>query len=176
FEFAFGLPGDLNRDPRSVPEPARVDGRFLIRGSIDLVERRLDGKALRVTDHKTGRNRTNRATMVDGGRVLQPLLYGMALEVITGEPVEEGRLSFCTSGGNFSVLPIPLNELSRRRAIEVLEIIDRAIEHGTLAARPADGACSRCDFVPVCGSDEERRARRKPPALFADLDALRRLP
>ena len=59
FEFAFGLPGDLDRDPRSVAEPARVDGRFLIRGSIDLVERRLDGTALRVTDHKTGKNRTN---------------------------------------------------------------------------------------------------------------------
>ncbi len=28
FEFAFGLPGDLNRDPRSVAEPAVVDGRF----------------------------------------------------------------------------------------------------------------------------------------------------
>ena len=91
FEFAFGLPGDLGRDPRSVPDAARVDGRYLIRGSIDLIERRLDGKALRVTDHKTGRNRTNLATMVDGGRVLQPVLYGMALEAITGEGVEEGR-------------------------------------------------------------------------------------
>ena len=41
--------------------------------------------------------------MVDGGRVLQPILYGMALEAATGEPVEEGRLSYCTTVGNFSV-------------------------------------------------------------------------
>jgi len=176
FEFAFGLPGDLKRDPRSVADPAHVDGRFLIRGSIDLVERRLDGKALRVTDHKTGRNRTNQATMVDGGRVLQPILYGMALEAITRELVEEGRLSYCTSVGGFSIHPIPLNDVSRRRALEVLEVIDRAIEHGTLAARPADGACGRCDFGPVCGGDEERRTRRKAGALFADLDELRRIP
>lgn len=176
FEFAFGLPGDLNRDPRSVPEPARVDGRFLIRGSIDLVERRRDGSALRVTDHKTGRNRTNLATMVEGGRVLQPILYGMALEAITQEKVEEGRLSYCTSVGAFSVHHIELNELSRRRALEVLEVIDRAIERGTLAARPAEGACGRCDFCAICGGDEERRTKRKIGALFADLDELRRIP
>jgi ATP-dependent helicase/nuclease subunit B len=176
FEFAFGLPGDLNRDPRSVTNPALVDGRFLIRGSIDLVERRLDGTTLRVTDHKTGKNRTNLATMVDGGRVLQPVLYGMALETVTGEHVTEGRLSFCTSVGAFSVHTIALDEVSRRRALEVLEVIDRAIEHGTLAARPADGACSRCDFVCVCGAMEEQRTRKKPAGIFADLDALRKVP
>ncbi len=176
FEFAFGLPGDLERDPRSVNEPARVDGRFLIRGSIDLVERRVQGTALRVTDHKTGKNRTNLATMVDGGRVLQPILYGMALEAVTGERVEEGRLSYCTAVGAFSVHTIALDETSRRRALEVLEVIDRAIEQGTLAARPADGACGRCDFVAVCGNDEQRRTQRKSAGLFADLDALRRIP
>jgi CRISPR/Cas system-associated exonuclease Cas4 (RecB family) len=176
FEFAFGLPGDLERDPRSVNEPARVDGRFLIRGSIDLVERRLDGSSLRVTDHKTGKNRTNLATMVDGGRVLQPIVYGMALESITGERVESGRLSYCTSVGDFSVHTIVLDETSRRRAVEVLEVIDRAIERGTLAARPADGACTRCDFVAVCGGDEQRRTRRKSANMFADLEALRRIP
>jgi hypothetical protein len=176
FEFAFGLRDRGARDPRSVPDPARVAERFLIRGSIDLVERRRDGQALRVTDHKTGKNRTTLATMVDGGRVLQPILYGLALESITHEVVEEGRLSYCTNAGAFTVHTIPLNEVSRRRAVEVLEVIDRAIERGTLAARPADGACSRCDFVPVCGADEERRVRRKAGTLFADLDELRRIP
>ena len=176
FEFAFGLPGDLERDPRSVNEPAAIDGRFLIRGSIDLVERRLSGGTLRVTDHKTGKNRTNKATMVEGGRVLQPILYGMALEAVTGERVEAGRLSYCTGVGGFTTHVISLDEMSRGRALEVLEVIDRAIENGTLASRPADGACARCDFITVCGADEERRTRKKPANLFADLDALRRLP
>ena len=114
--------------------------------------------------------------MVEGGRVLQPLLYGMALEAITGEAVEEGRLSYCTHVGAFSIREIPLNDVSRRRALEVLEVIDRAIEQGVLAARPAEGACGRCDFTPVCGSEEERRTRRKRGALFDDLDELRRIP
>ena len=131
---------------------------------------------LRITDHKTGKNRTTLATMVDGGRVLQPILYGMALEGVTQQRVEEGRLSFCTAVGGFSVHTIALDDVSRRRAIEVLEVIDRAIEQGTLAARPAEGACGRCDFIAVCGADEERRTRRKPAGLFADLDALRRIP
>ena len=111
-----------------------------------------------MTDHKTGRNRTSMATMVDGGRVLQPILYGMALETLTGERVEEGRLSFCTSAGGFTIHRITLDDVSRRRAIEVLEVIDRAIEAGTLAARPADGACSRCDFGCVCGTEEAAHA------------------
>ena len=123
-------------------EPARVDGRFLLRGSIDLVERKPRTTIVRVTDHKTGKNRTTLATMVDGGRVLQPVLYGLALESLTGDLVEEGRLSYCTTAGQFSIHAIPLDALTRRRGVEVLEIIDRAIEHGTLAAKPARDACS----------------------------------
>ena len=176
FEFAFGLPPDGQRDTTSTGEPARVDGRFLLRGAIDLVERKPRTKIVRVTDHKTGRNRTTRATIVDGGRVLQPVLYGLALESLTGDRVEEGRLSYCTTAGQFSQHAIPLDVLTRRRGLEVLEIIDRAIEHGTLAARPAAEACALCDFRPVCGPDEERRTRRKPAGLMDDLDALRRLP
>jgi ATP-dependent helicase/nuclease subunit B len=38
FEFAFGLPGDQDRDPASVPDPALIDGRFKLRGSVDLIE------------------------------------------------------------------------------------------------------------------------------------------
>ena len=108
FELAFGLPADRQRDPASTRDPVRVGPQgFLLRGSIDLVERRLHGKTLRVTDHKTGKNRTSLATIVDGGRVLQPVLYSVALEALTGDTVEEGRLSYCTTAGNFTTHPIP---------------------------------------------------------------------
>lgn len=179
FELAFGLPPDETRDPASTLDPAKVgEQQFLLRGSIDLVERRIDGAALRVTDHKTGKNRTTPATIVDGGRVLQPVLYAVALEAITGETVEEGRLSFCTTAGQFTERTIALDSHIRRRGIEVLEIVDRAIQHGTLAAKPGQAygraACDFCDFRPVCGPDEPRRTGRKPAV--ADLDALRRMP
>ena len=157
-------------------EPARVDGRFLLRGSIDLVERKPRTTIVRVTDHKTGKNRTTLATIVDGGRVLQPVLYGLALESLTGDLVEEGRLSYCTTAGQFSIHVIPLDALTRRRGVEVLEIIDHAIERGTLAAKPARDACAFCDFTAVCGRDEELRTQRKPEGLLADLEALRRMP
>jgi len=179
FELAFGLPLDAARDDRSVRDPVEVgEARYRLRGSIDLVERRLSDRALRVTDHKTGKNRTTPATIVEGGRVLQPVLYAVALEALTGEPVVEGRLSYCTTAGQFSVRTIALDEHIRRRGLEVLEIVDRAIEHGMLAAKPGLVAghptCDYCDFRAVCGPDEPRRTGRKPAV--PDLDALRRMP
>ena len=179
FEFAFGLDDTAGRDPLSAPDPAVVDGRFRLRGSIDMVERHRQTGLLRVTDHKTGRNRTTRGqTVVQGGKVLQPVLYGMALEALEPrEQVFSGRLFFCTTAGHFESyeIPLALGE-SKQRGLEVLEIIDRSIEHGLLAARPDRDACKYCDFVVVCGREEERRTRRKDPARFADLDALRKLP
>ncbi|HEX6164766.1 MAG TPA: PD-(D/E)XK nuclease family protein [Vicinamibacterales bacterium] len=178
FEFAFGLPDMEGRDAHSTIEPALVDGRFKLRGSIDMIERHRTTKFLRVTDHKTGKNRTQAGkTVVDGGRVLQPVVYGLALTALfPDETVYSGRLFYCTTAGGFHDYEIPLLGEAPKRGIEVLEIIDRAIDHGMLAARPAVKACEWCDFQIVCGSQEERRTRRKDAKLFADLDALRGMP
>jgi len=54
FEFSFGL-NDEGRDPRSVSESIAIDGRFVLRGSVDLIERHAALDVLRVTDHKTGK-------------------------------------------------------------------------------------------------------------------------
>ena len=59
---------------------------------------------------------------------------------------------------------------------EVLEIIDRAVEAGMLPPAPAEKACSFCDFLSVCGPDQERRARRKSHKEIADLLDLRGRP
>jgi hypothetical protein len=178
FELAFGLEDRAGRDPRSTAAPALVDGRFLLRGSIDMVERHRQTKMLRVTDHKTGRNRVQPGhTIVAGGRVLQPVLYGLALEAASPpDQVVSGRLSFCTSAGGFTTHEIPLFDVARKTAIEVLEIVDRGVEHGGLAAKPDREACAYCDFLAACGRDEERRTRRKDASRFPDLDALRALP
>lgn len=176
FELAFGLPPDDARDASSVGAPAIVGGRFQLRGSIDLVERHTRTRALRVTDHKTGKNRTPRSAVVNGGQMLQPVLYGLALEALTGETVQEARLWYCTMAGGFDVHTLPLTERERRAGLEVLEIVDRAVERGPLAARPWREACRWCDFVPVCGRDEENRTTRKPDGQMPDLDALRRMP
>ena len=178
FEFAFGLPDMEGRDEHSTPEPALIDGRFKLRGSIDMIERHRKTNFLRVTDHKTGKNRTQEGkTVVDGGKVLQPVVYGLALKALfPDETVFAGRLFYCTSAGGFHPYEIPLMGEAPKRGIEVLDIVDRAIENGALAARPAAKMCEWCDFQVVCGRQEERRTRRKDARLFADLDALRKMP
>ena len=192
FEFAFGLPGDEGRDPASVPDPVLVDGRFKLRGSVDLIEVQRGPRAsdlgprasdvgprtsaLRVTDHKTGKNRTTWKTVIGGGSILQPVLYSLAIEQALQARVTSGRLFYCTSAGGFVDHEIPLNDANRRMGLEALEIVDRAIELGFLPAAPSDRACTWCDFLPVCGPDEPRRVRNKAPEKLGDLEALRERP
>jgi CRISPR/Cas system-associated exonuclease Cas4 (RecB family) len=173
FEFAFGLPLDEERDPASVREPVRLDDRFILRGSVDLVETHRTSSQLRVTDHKTGKNRSTPGMAIGGGAVLQPVLYSMVVEQVLHKPVRESRLSFCTSAGGFSVAPIAVDADNRRLGMEALAIIDRAIEMGSLAAAPNEGACAWCDFRAVCGPNEERRTGRKPTDRLRDLFELR---
>jgi len=161
------------RDPRSLRDPVTVDGRFILRGSVDLIERRRNDGALRVTDHKTGRNRSNRDLIIDGGKVLQPVLYSVAIEKGLGERVVEGRLYYCTTAGGFTDHTIKIDDYTRAQGLQALVIIDRAVELGCLPAAPAKDACRWCDFRLVCGPDEERRVAVKPDALIADLLALR---
>lgn len=176
FEFAFGLPLDGQRDARSLDRPALVDGRFQLRGSIDLVERHPPTGRLRVTDHKTGKNRSTRDQVIAGGQVLQPVLYAAALESLLQAPVQSGRLFFCTSAGGFEDHEIPLVDRTRGLGVEALTIIDRAIELGRLMAAPAQDACTFCDFRHVCGPREFKRTARKHPSLLEDLQELRSRP
>jgi RecB family exonuclease len=175
FEWSFGL-NDPGRDEASSPDPAVIDGRFTLHGSIDLVESRPTGE-LRVTDHKTGKYRGKDQMVVDGGAALQPVLYSLALEAITGRSVVEGRLYYATTDGGYRDVHIPLTPQSRRLGVEVLEIIDRGIEQGFLAPAPREHACAWCDFRPVCGPAAEHRVNAyKAREPLADLLDLRRKP
>ena len=175
FEYSFGLT-DEGRDPNSRLEPVLVDGRFKLRGSIDLVEQKPGTRTYRVTDHKTGKNRTTWKTVIGGGAILQPVLYSLAAEQALGAPVTSGRLFYCTAPGGFTDHEIPINEANRRAGLEALEIVDRAIELGFLPAAPAPRACGWCDFRPVCGPHEEQRVAVKPADKLGDLEALRDMP
>ena len=176
FELSFGLPLSPDRDPRSRREEAVIDGRFRLRGAVDLVEEHHQTGVLRVTDHKTGKDRTRDSLVIGGGETLQPVLYSAAIEQVTDKPVAESRLFFCTSAGGYKVRPVPLVPHSRRSGIEALEIIDRAIELGFLAAAPNERACGWCDFRPVCGPHEEMRVARKSEDPLRDLIVLRSRP
>jgi CRISPR/Cas system-associated exonuclease Cas4 (RecB family) len=172
FEFSFGL-SDEGRDERSLKDPVRIDGRFVLRGSVDLIEHSRTGDVLRVTDHKTGKNRAKDGLIVGGGGTLQPVLYSAAVQEGLGKKVVEGRLYYCTTAGGYSHHPIVLNDYNRSQGLQALTIIDRSIEQGFLAAAPAERACTWCDFRPVCGPGEEERVAHKSRDKVADLEALR---
>jgi CRISPR/Cas system-associated exonuclease Cas4 (RecB family) len=176
FEFGFGLPNLPGRDPNSRREPVTISGRFILRGAIDLIERKPGTKILRVTDHKTSKNRSERGSVIGHGQQLQPVIYSLVVEAATGCTVESARFSYCTTAGGFSEHNVPINERTRGLGIEVLEIIDRAVERGMLPPAPAEKACTFCDFLPVCGPNQERHARRKSREQIADLLELRGRP
>ena len=64
----------------------------------------------------------------------------------------------------------------RAAGLEVLKVVDRAIERGFLAPAPTEDACGRCDFRPVCGPGMAARVLRKPQNELADLHAMRSRP
>jgi hypothetical protein len=66
-------PSAIARTPirRASTQPVEIPGGLRLRGAIDLVERRADGR-LRVTDHKTGKVSAPDGVVVGGGQVLQP--------------------------------------------------------------------------------------------------------
>ena len=171
-ELSFGLADPAGRDPHSRKEPVAVSGAYLLRGSIDLVERHASG-TVRVVDHKTGRMPDPKPEMVGAGEILQPMLYALAAEQMLGEPVLLGRLFYSTIAQNYSAVDVPVNEWTRRRAAQVLGIIDGALRDGWLPAAPRKDGCKGCDYLPVCGPYEEERVKEKSSAELKNLRELR---
>jgi hypothetical protein len=174
FEFGFGLP-PAGRDPRSRPDAVTVAGGYRLHGSVDLIERHATNGTLRVTDHKTGKDRSKPGMVVNGGTVLQPVLYSAAVAAALDRPVVEGRLFFCTTAGGFAAFPIRIDAGTIGQGLQALAIVDRAIERGFLVAAPDERACTWCDFRPVCGPHERERVTRKPKDRLGDLIALREM-
>ena len=176
FEFGFGVSLDDAHDPHSQRAAVELPGGLRLRGSVDLIERRVDGSTLRVTDHKTGADRTKDNMVIAGGETLQPVLYALAVEAALGAQVEEARLFFCTSRGGFVERVVRNDERARTQGRQVLEVIDAAIGRGFLPPAPRLEACLHCDFHLVCGPHEEERVRRKENQSLADLAVLRARP
>jgi ATP-dependent helicase/DNAse subunit B len=178
FELSFGVERrPREADPASVPNAVALDCGIQLRGSIDLVERH-PSALLRVTDHKTGKSEGKRGLLIDGGKVLQPLLYALAAEKLFPNQgrVTDGRLYFCTTAGGFSEQAVPLDNRARAAAVQAAEAIGAAITQPFLPAAPGKGECGLCDYRIVCGPHEERRVARKLRSHLQQLDALRELP
>lgn len=156
FELSFGLPTDREHDPASSADPVMILDSLLAKGSIDMVERSPTG-TYRVTDHKTGKPWDTRNLTVGGGEALQPLIYAYAAAGLLDAEVGEGRLWYSTRRGRYSSLKVPTGEYQRHSLATVTATADSAVEKGLLPAAPREGACSFCDYRPVCGPHEELR-------------------
>ncbi len=174
FELAFGLHDRAQADPASTRTAVALEGGLSLRGSIDLTERSPANK-LRVTDHKTGRVRADRELVIGGGKTLQPVLYGLAAERVLGEPIESGRLYYCTAAGGYEERVVALGETARAAAREFAAIIGNALSSAFLPAAPDTDECRFCDYRRVCGPYEEIRAGLKPAARLSELRRLREM-
>ena len=128
---------------------------------------------LRVVDHKTGRVPEPRPELVGAGELLQPALYALAVEKMLGETVAFGRLYYSTIAQNYTAIDVPLNDWSRRRASQVLQVIDQAMLDGFLPAAPRKDGCKRCEYLPICGPYEEERVAEKSAPELKSLKELR---
>jgi CRISPR/Cas system-associated exonuclease Cas4 (RecB family) len=175
-ELAFGLRERAGRDSASTPEPILLDCGVRLRGAIDAIEESRTG-SLRITDFKSGKDRTKEGLVVGGGAVLQPVLYALAAEkLFPGQRVESGRLYYCTSAGEFSDTVVQLDARSRTAIGFVTDTVAQALESGFLPAAPSNKeACEWCDYLPVCGQGELNRTRRKPKDRLATLMKLREM-
>jgi ATP-dependent helicase/nuclease subunit B len=179
FELSFGLRDRrAQQDDASHDEPVELDCGIKLRGSIDLVEKHERSGQLRATDHKSGKVRATEETVIGGGKILQPVLYALAVEKLLGtaSPVWGGRLYYCTSVGEFKTVPtggIPLDVQAREEAKIVADTVHDAIHRGFLPAAPAKGECEWCDYARVCGPYEEQRTARKPLDALVPLSRLR---
>jgi CRISPR/Cas system-associated exonuclease Cas4 (RecB family) len=176
FEFSFGIDAHELRDPQSTNAEAVLDGGVRLRGAIDLIEKHTVRGTLRITDHKTGKPPQELPKYVGGGALLQPLAYAMAAEALLGAPAEVSRLSYCTQRGGYQEIPFDITPRHRAFFTHAMSLIDGAIDRGFLPAAPQSGACGMCDYLPVCGPNEERRTARKRREPLEALQDLRNIP
>ena len=173
-ELTFGMGARQPADPASRTEAAVLPGGLRLHGSIDVVERLADG-AIQITDYKTGRasiETTRQQRILFGGRALQPLLYALAYEALSGAPTASGRLYYATIRGTYLETVVDTASEESRAVFEAfVDGLDRATRNGRFPALPNPGVsyrvCDYCDYLPVCGPRPAAHARTKARAGFA---------
>jgi hypothetical protein len=160
-EYTFGMRPRGPADPASTLDVALLPNGLRLRGAIDLVERREDGK-VRVTDHKSGKVWMPEGAVVNGGESLQPILYSLAYEALTGEEVESARLYYCTQRSGYTERVVRADAKALEVVAELKRRLDVVIEEGFFPAAPKPPlGCQYCDYLAVCGPRMEIDAKRK---------------
>jgi CRISPR/Cas system-associated exonuclease Cas4 (RecB family) len=183
-ELEFGFAHRSLPDRAAARSAVSIDPGLLLSGAIDLVEEHTESRAagqrvLRATDHKTGAV-PGKLNVTQGGTVLQPLLYALALErLFPDATVRGGRLHFCTARGRFEVQDVPLTARARETGERLIRAISTMLESGFLPAAPDREACESCSYRVICGPYEEERVaqvKAKESFRLAPLFQIRDLP
>ena len=139
FEFSFGLRTlPKRRDPHSLPDPVLVDGRFKLRGSIDLdrAEERHDDPA-----RHGSQDRQEPDDLEDGHRRRRHAAAGALQPRGAAGARRDGDIRpavLLHGAGRLHRSRDPDQRGEPRAGLEALEIVDRAIELGFLPAAPAE--------------------------------------
>ncbi len=161
-EFTFGMRPTGPADPASTLQVAVLRNGLRLRGAIDLVEKRASDGKVRVTDHKSGKVWMPEGAVVNGGENLQPILYTLAYEALTGEEVDSARLYFVTQRAGYAERVVRADEEALKVVAEFQRRLDEVIEEGFFPASPKEKpGCEYCDYLAVCGPRMQIDARRK---------------
>ena len=161
-EFTFGMRPTGPADPASTLEVAVLKNGLRLRGAIDLVEKRATDGKVRVTDHKSGKAWMPEGAVVNGGENLQPILYTLAYEALTGEEVDSARLYYVTQRAGYAERVVRADEEALAVVAEFQRRLDEVIEEGFFPASPLPKpGCEWCDYLAVCGPRMQIDARRK---------------
>ena len=159
FEFSFGL-NDEGRDPRSLPDPIAVDGRFVLRGSVDLIERH--AAVRRPAGHRS-QDRQEPIEPRPDRRRRRGAAAGALQHGDRAGARQEGRSrAACSTARPPAGSPSTRSRSTTTRAArasQVLTIVDRAVEQGFLPAAPAERACTLVRLPP--GLRPARRGARR---------------
>jgi len=169
FELAFNMPTKEGRDPKHRrEEPAEIvlrDGsRLQVRGSIDRIDKSIDGMYI-LLDYKTGKSKEpNDKTPFLGGQLIQAGLYSEVVGQIdpkvvdpqfvfyyatTGEEYSEYRISYGTHRNHFvGLLSAIIKELREGKFVPIADL------------KRDRGVCAYCDFRSVCVEGRKWRADR----------------
>jgi RecB family exonuclease len=161
-EFTFGMRPTGPADPASTLEVAELKNGLKLRGAIDLVEKRAADGKVRVTDHKSGKAWMPERAVLNGGENLQPILYTLAYESLTGEVVDSARLYYVTQRAGYAERVVRPDEEALSVVAQFQRRLDAEIELGFFPAAPKEKpGCEYCDYLPVCGPRMPIDAKRK---------------
>ena len=174
YELSFGLKDPAGRDPRSRKDPVEIGGGLpACKGSIDLVERHRERDRAGGGSQDRPRPGAEARRWSAAAKCCSRRCTRMAAEKMLGEPVSVRPALLFDHRAELPAIDVPLNDWSRRRAAQALEIIDAAMRDGFLPAAPRKDGCKGCEYLPVCGPYEEERVREKSQPELKGLKELR---